>query len=100
MQKRPQLLEEEVAPEFFSKEALRAWRGVALDVFAALLGYLVSPVIALAIFLLLPTFFAVTSDGLGEVQLGFRRRKKPSRAQPREALDCHGHAVSVMSSRW
>ncbi|HEV7899583.1 MAG TPA: TMEM175 family protein [Planosporangium sp.] len=60
----PILLAEGVEPEFFAKERLRAWAGIALYVVAGALGVLIAPPIALAVFLTLPAFYALTSYGL------------------------------------
>jgi uncharacterized membrane protein len=61
---RPILLAEGVEPEFFAKERVRAWAGIALYVIAGVLGVLVAPPLALAIFLGVPVFYGLTSGGL------------------------------------
>lgn len=60
----PELLEEDVHEEFFPRERTRALAGVALYVAAGALGYLVAPWVALVIFLALPIFYGITSEGL------------------------------------
>jgi uncharacterized membrane protein len=60
----PILLAEDVDREFFPKERIRAWTGIALYVIAGVLGVLAAPPIALAIFLTLPAFYGATSSGL------------------------------------
>jgi len=49
---------------FFASERLRALVGAALYAIAGVLGYLVAPGLALAIFIALPIFYAITSEGL------------------------------------
>jgi uncharacterized membrane protein len=65
--RRPGLVEPDVPERFFHAERTRAWIGVALYVLGGLVGVLATPYAALGVFLLLPVFYAVTSDGLGEV---------------------------------
>ena len=71
----PTLLDEGVPAEFFIQETTRAWLGVILYAAAGAFGYLVSPVIALVLFLALPTFYAITSHGLYELGIVFRRHR-------------------------
>lgn len=69
----PDLLEDDVDEGFFPAERTRALVGVALYVVAGLLGYLADPPIALAIFLGLPIFYGMTSEGLYELHAGMTR---------------------------
>jgi hypothetical protein len=57
------LLAEDVDDRFFPAEWLRALIGVVLYVAAGVLGYLIAPLIAAAIFLILPVFYGLTSTG-------------------------------------
>ncbi len=70
----PRLLEPGVAPEFFREEQLRAGAGIALYTVGGVLGCVINPLIALAVFLALPPFYALTSEGLSESRLFSRRR--------------------------
>jgi uncharacterized membrane protein len=60
----PELLAHDEDHAFFASERTRAVVGTALYVGAGLLGFLVSPALALTIFVLLPIFYALTSEGL------------------------------------
>jgi uncharacterized membrane protein len=72
---------EDVQTGFFPRERIRAWAGIALYVAAGTLGYLVAPAVALVIFLALPIFFGLTSEGLDAVPAVRRRhRSRPDRA--------------------
>jgi uncharacterized membrane protein len=59
-----EVLQHEDDDVFFAGERVRAVLGAALYAIAGLLGYLVSPGLALAIFIALPIFYAITSEGL------------------------------------
>jgi uncharacterized membrane protein len=74
----PYLVEEGVDPLFFPKERLRATLGVILYAVAGVAGWLSSPKMALLVFLALPIFYGITSEGLTEtrLQLQFRRRHR------------------------
>ena len=63
---RPRLLEPDVEPTFFSRECLRAWVGIVAYPLAGVAGWAVNPLIALLIFLALPIFYGITSEGLPE----------------------------------
>ncbi|KWW99141.1 hypothetical protein LI90_775 [Carbonactinospora thermoautotrophica] len=52
---------------FFARERTRAWAGVVFYAIAGTLGYLIAPPVALAIFLALPIFYGITSQGLTKV---------------------------------
>lgn len=71
----PTLLDEGVPAEFFIQETTRAWLGVILYAAAGAFGYLLAPVIALVLFLAVPTFYAITSHGLYELGIVLRRRR-------------------------
>src|SRR3982075_1063343 len=62
----PYLLEDGVSPDFFPKERFRAWLGVILYTIAGLAGWLSTPRLALLVFLALPVFYGITSEGLTE----------------------------------
>jgi uncharacterized membrane protein len=76
----PRLLEPDVDPDFFREEQLRGWAGVALYLAGGLLGALVHPMIALGVFVLLPPFYAITSDGLRDSPLADRLLKRRTSA--------------------
>ncbi|MET8291347.1 hypothetical protein ABZV80_40095 [Streptomyces sp. NPDC005132] len=59
----PELLEDSVDENFFPGERLRAFAGVLLYAAAGLVGVLTIPALALAIFVLLPLFYGITSHG-------------------------------------
>ena len=73
LSRHPQLIEEDVEEAFFPGERTHAWAGVALYTAAGVLGYLVAPPVALGIFLALPVFYAITSEGLYELTAVVRR---------------------------
>lgn len=72
----PYLLAKGIDPGFFPKERLRAWVGVALYGVAGVIGCLWLPLLALVIFLALPIFYGVTSEGLTETRLSILRRAR------------------------
>lgn len=78
----PELLKEQVRHEFFRVERIRALAGVLLYALAGALGCLVTPLVGLVIFLLLPAFYAVTSAGLYQFRVTRRitRRPRPPRS--------------------
>src|SRR3984885_166094 len=65
----PYLVEEDVDPDFFPKERFRAALGVVLYAIAGLAGWLSTPKLAMLIFLALPVFYGITSEGLTETRL-------------------------------
>jgi uncharacterized membrane protein len=75
---RPYLLEDHVKPDFFPKERIRAVLGVILYAFAGIAG-LWMPTLALLVFLALPIFYGVTSEGLAETRLTLQLRKASRR---------------------
>ena len=60
----PDLVKDEVDPRFYPAERIRALVGLILYAAAGLIGCLVAPLVGLAIFLVLPVFYGVTSAGL------------------------------------
>ncbi|MFB9236333.1 TMEM175 family protein [Plantactinospora siamensis] len=77
----PDLLKEQVKDGFFHVERFRAAAGVVLYVLAGVIGYLVAPLVGLAVFLVPPVFYAVTSAGLYQFRMTRRitRRFRPPR---------------------
>jgi uncharacterized membrane protein len=65
----PYLVEDRVNPDFFPKERFRATLGVILYVIAGVAGWLSTPKVALLIFLALPVFYGITSEGLTETRI-------------------------------
>jgi uncharacterized membrane protein len=66
----PYLQEDYVEPAYFPQERHRALLGVALYAVAGAIGWAYSPRVALLIFLVLPVFYAITSEGLTETRIG------------------------------
>jgi uncharacterized membrane protein len=66
------LLAPDVEPDFFRRERIRAWIGIASYSFAWLIGWSTTPMIALAIFVALPVFYAISSEGLSGIRLRAR----------------------------
>ncbi|MEK8109566.1 TMEM175 family protein [Micromonospora sp. M12] len=75
--RRHDLLDEAVPTGFFATERTRAAAGVLSYGLAVLVGFLANPLFALAIFLLLPIFYSLTSSGLYEL-----RRLRHHHGQP------------------
>src|ERR1700704_2412483 len=65
----PYLVEDGVSPDFFLKERFRAWLSVIPYTIAGLVGWLSTPRLALLVFLALPVFFGITSEGLTETRI-------------------------------
>lgn len=63
------LLEDEIDPHFFPKERFRAALGVVLYFIAGVAGWLSTPTLAMLIFLALPVFYGITSEGLTETRI-------------------------------
>jgi uncharacterized membrane protein len=77
----PYLQEDYVEPTYFPQERNRAWLGIALYSMAGVIGWAYSPRLALLIFLALPVFYGMTSEGLTETRIGLllrRRSRAPS----------------------
>lgn len=73
LHRHPDLIEQGVDRGFCRGERLRALTGVLLYIAAGALGYLVAPLVALVIFLALPIFYAITSEGLYRLPAVVRR---------------------------
>lgn len=72
------LQEKHVEPTYFAQERRRALFGVVFYAFAAGVGWAYSPSAALLIFLVLPVFYGITSEGLTETRLSLLMRKRKS----------------------
>ncbi|HEY4011444.1 MAG TPA: TMEM175 family protein [Acidobacteriaceae bacterium] len=77
----PHLLEDHVESTFFPRERHRALFGVALYTLAGIIGWALSPTIALLFFLALPVFYGVTSEGLVETRVSLLRRLDAPRSR-------------------
>src|SRR4030088_8751 len=79
----PYLVEDGVSSDFFPKERFRAWLGVILYAIAGLAGWLSTPRLALLVFLALPIFYGITSEGLTEtpIRLQFGRTHRRALAK-------------------
>jgi uncharacterized membrane protein len=71
----PYLQEEYVEPSYFPKERQRALLGAVLYAFAAVVGWAYSASAALLIFLVLPVFYGITSEGLTETRISLLMRR-------------------------
>ncbi|WP_371483690.1 TMEM175 family protein [Kitasatospora sp. NBC_00315] len=60
----PELLDQAVEPTYVAHGRLRSWAGAVAYLVAGAVGVLVSPIIALTVFIALPVFYFVTSEGL------------------------------------
>ncbi|MDB6124050.1 MAG: putative integral rane protein [Pedosphaera sp.] len=74
----PELIKEVVEDEYFAFERKRALLGVVLYIAAGVIGYLVFPLMAMGIFLFLPVFYGITSEGW----LTMTHRKSNQDAKP------------------
>src|SRR3979411_1828746 len=83
LRQHPYLLEDGVDPDFFPKERFRATLGVILYAIAGVAGWLSTPKLALLIFLALPIFYGITSEGLMEtpIRLQFGRTHRRALAK-------------------
>ena len=61
---RPHLQEPDTEPGYFARGRTRAWVGIAAYTLAAVIGSLLSPIVSLVIFVAIPVFYGVTSEGL------------------------------------
>src|SRR4030081_1870455 len=79
----PYLLEDGVNPDCFPKERFRDTLGVILYAIAGVAGWLSTPKLALLIFLALPIFYGITSEGLTEtpIRLQFGRTHRRALAK-------------------
>ena len=88
------LLENHVDPTFFPKERHRAVLGVALYAAAGVIGWAYAPKLALMIFLALPIFDGITSEGLTETRVRIlHRRARQSREATRFRTRCEQQTV-------
>ena len=69
----PELTKEEVDEQYFARERPRALIGVVLYLAAGMAGVLIPPLVASAIFLLLPAFYGFTSHGFDQRPAFLRR---------------------------
>jgi hypothetical protein len=76
---RPYLVEDDVDPDFFPKERFRATLGIILYAIAGLTVWLSTPKLALLIFLALPAFYGIASEGLTETPIRLKFGKKTDR---------------------
>jgi hypothetical protein len=70
-----------VEPAYFPEERNRALLGVALYAFAGAIGWAYSPRVALVIYMTLPVFYGITSEGQTQtriVLLLWRRSRPPT----------------------
>ncbi|MBA4863043.1 DUF1211 domain-containing protein [Streptomyces sp. PSKA54] len=65
LRRRTELLAQGVEPSYLRHGTLRSWIGVGAYAVAGVLGTVLSPLVALGIFLALPAFYLVTSEGFG-----------------------------------
>ncbi|MGW4624417.1 TMEM175 family protein [Streptomyces sp. NPDC004592] len=63
LRRRPDLLHQDVEPQYVRLGVLRALFGVVIYALAGVIGALVHPLIALITFLVLPVFYFLTSEG-------------------------------------
>jgi uncharacterized membrane protein len=75
LHRHPELVDDRVDDRFFRGERLRALVGVVAYPAAGVLGWLITPLVASAIFLALPVFYGLTSHGYTEVPSLVRRRR-------------------------
>jgi uncharacterized membrane protein len=85
----PHLLESHVELTFFPQERHRAIIGMALYLLGGFSGWGLSPTVALLCFLVLPIFYAVTSEGLVETRVGLLARLATVRNQRKGSPSSH-----------
>lgn len=73
------LLEPHVETTFFPKERHRAVLGIVLYAVGGTVGWILHPLLALLIFLILPIFYGITSEGLVETRVALLRRLEARR---------------------
>lgn len=73
------LLMPHVEPTFFPKERHRAVLGIVLYAVGGTVGWIVHPLLALLIFLILPIFYGITSEGLVETRVALLHRLEARR---------------------
>ncbi|MFF8594212.1 TMEM175 family protein [Streptomyces sp. NPDC015220] len=64
MARRPELLDADVEDTYVRHGRLRSWTGALAYTVAGLLGVFVAPLLAIGVFVVLPVFYFVTSEGL------------------------------------
>ncbi|MGC5020558.1 TMEM175 family protein [Micromonospora sp. DT47] len=69
------LLQAHTSPRFFAVERLRAVLGIVLYAAAGMVGWLVSVPVALVVFLLLPLFYGLSSNGFYDLRRRVRRHR-------------------------
>ena len=85
----PYLVEDGVEPDFFPKERLRATLGIILYAVAGVAGWLSTPKVALLIFLALPVFYGITSEGLTETRIRLQFGKAHRGALAKSSREAH-----------
>ena len=61
---RPHLQEQDSEPGYFARGCTRAWIGIVAYALAAVIGALYSPTVSLLIFVAIPVFYGLTSEGI------------------------------------
>ena len=61
---RPHLQEQDTEPGYFARGRTRAWIGIVAYALAAVIGSLYSPTVSLLIFVAIPVFYGLTSEGI------------------------------------
>ncbi len=69
LSRHPELTENDLEAGYFREDCKRASAGIFLYAWAGLLGYVLTPYISLAIFLAMPIFYGITSEGAVFVRL-------------------------------
>jgi uncharacterized membrane protein len=85
----PWLVEDHISPDFFPQERLRAILGVVSYTVAGVAG-LSTPKLALVIFLALPVFYGITSEGLTETRIRLQFGKAQREAAAKRDADRAG----------
>jgi uncharacterized membrane protein len=68
LHRHPQLMKPHLPPALFASEVLRPGIGILLYIAAAALGWFVHPLIAVAIFVLVVSYYARTSQGINSLR--------------------------------
>jgi uncharacterized membrane protein len=76
LRQHPELIEPDAKTGYFTAGCLRALTGAALYAVGGIVGYLTVPLLGLAIFLVIPIFWALTTEGLNELPLMRRARTR------------------------
>ena len=64
LSRHPELLDESVDPDYVRRGVSRSWTGIVVYAIAGVLGALVTPLIALVAFILLPAFYFLSSSSV------------------------------------